>query len=203
MIMEVKDVVLEPILNREQISECLETSLFLLKNMEDRPDLHDRGVFERFTNIAMGEIAERAVIEWLLSKNKYAVSAVDKHSEKPDKGFDILLKSKDRERELKCSVKSSLSIYKSNITDILKEFTISTKKIEVTDINIQVYFWLNLNSNPRITLPSELNMGIIGWLGRKDLQSATFGKYSTENREAPKIKLQDIRPMESLLGYIS
>ena len=81
-----KDVIFGPVLNNEQIYECLKTSLILLKTMGDRPDLHNRGDFERFTNIAMGEIAERSVIAWLRSNGKYAESAVDKHSEKPDRG---------------------------------------------------------------------------------------------------------------------
>ena len=54
----------------------------------------------------MGEIAEIAVIKWLKSRGKYAVSAVDKTSDKPDSGHDVIVKDiKGVER--KCSVKSS------------------------------------------------------------------------------------------------
>ena len=91
-------------------------------------------------------------------------------------------------------------MYKSTIDDILDTFTVATKASELRKVNIQVYYWLKLKGEPRITVPTERNMAIIGWIGENDVKE--FGTYSTENRQAPKIKLRDTRPMHSLLEYL-
>lgn len=154
---------------------------------------------ERYIDIMMGEVAEAAVIKWLKQNGKFAVSAVNKSSGKPDSGRDIILRGKHKQ-EIECSVKSSLSVYKDNINDILDTFTIATKASELRKVNIQVYYWLKLKGENRITVPSNKNMAIIGWIGENDVKE--FGTYNTENRQVAKIKLRNIRTMKSLLDYL-
>lgn len=194
-------VVTGAILPPDEVLECVQTALHLCETIQDRQDLHERGMLERFHDILMGEVAERSVIKWLHAEGKEAVSAVDKTSGRPDPGHDILLTGK-KGQTLKCSVKSSISGYHSELDKILDTFSMATKRSEICDINIQVYFWLRLGRPPRVAVPSEYNMAIIGWQGRKDLERRSFGHYATEKREVPEIKLRDIRPMGTLLGYL-
>lgn len=186
-------------LSENELGICVKNAQILCETMSDRSDLHARGYMERYIDIMMGEVAEAAVLKWLRQNGKYAVSAVDKSSGKPDSGHDILLKDKHN-REIQCSVKSSLSVYKDNIDDILDTFTLATKESELRKVNIQVYYWLKLKGENRITVPSEKNMAIIGWIGENDVKE--FGTYSTENRQVAKLKLRDIRTMQSLLDYL-
>lgn len=194
-----RDTIVKIQLSESDMHICTENAQILCETMIDRRDLHARGYMERFIDILMGEAAEAAVINWLLQNGKYAVSAVNKRSGNPDLGHDIILKD-IRGTEIKCSVKSSLSAYKSTIDDILDTFTVATKASELRKVNIQVYYWLKLKGEPRITVPTERNMAIIGWIGENDVKE--FGTYSTENRQAPKMKLRDTRPMHSLLEYL-
>lgn len=194
-----RDTVIKIALSKEELSVCTKNTQILFETMSDRPDLHLRGNMERYIDIMMGEAAEAAVIKWLGQNGKYAVSAVNKRSGKPDAGHDILLMNKQK-REIECSVKSSLSVYKDNIDDILDTFTVATKASELRKVNIQVYYWLKLKGENRITVPSEKNMAIIGWIGENDVTE--FDRYSTENREVAKLRLRDIRAMESLLDYL-
>lgn len=187
-------------LSDKKMKECIDNARILIESMKDRKDLHKRDYLERYIDILMGEAAEQSVIEWINSKGKYAKSAVDKKSGKPDAGHDVVMRDK-KGKEILCSVKSSLSVYKSDIKDIIKEFTIATKKSEVRKVNIQVYFWLILNGEHRVSVPSNGNMAIIGWVGENDIHG--FSKYATENRESPTIKLNEARSMNSLLNYIS
>lgn len=200
MLLKSSDVI-TPVLTDEEMQECLSTAQTLLKNMHDRKDLHVRGALERYIDIAMGEIAERSVIKWIQSQGKFAESAVDKTSGKPDDGHDIILHSKNG-HNIKCSVKSSLSAHYNRVDDILKQFHLASKKSEVRGVNIQVYYWLNLSSSPRVVTPSEQNMAIIGWLGRKDLMGIEEDQYATESRSVVKVQLANMRPMRSLLEFL-
>lgn len=198
---EKTDVILNSILLDQDVLSCIETTQqSLITNMKDRQNLHKRGVAERFNNILMGELAETFVLKWLLSQGIKADLAVDKSSGKPDLGYDLIIHGE--KRELYCSVKSSLSVYKSTIDEILDNFTISTTRKEVQDVNIQVYFWYVLQGDHRVTLLSEENMAVIGWAGKRDLISAEFNPYTTESRTAPKIKLRDLRPMSELIRFL-
>lgn len=194
------DIVKVKLKNRD-LQICIENAQFLCETIMDRKDLHLRSYMERYIDILMGEVAETAVINWLHENGKYAVSAVDKKSGKPDLGHDIIVKD-TRGKELKCSIKSSLSVYKSDLDEIIDNFTLASKKSEVRDINIQVYYWLNLQggSHNRTTVPSNENMAIIGWLGSNDIDKYT--KYNTEERETVNKKLRDVRTMQSLLSYL-
>lgn len=193
--------VIGPILTDEEIQECISVAQILLKSVQDRGDLHSRSTLERFIDIVMGEIAEQSVIKWIRSQGKFANSDVDKESGRPDKGHDIILHSKNG-YNIKCSVKSSLSVYRNQVENILEEFNLSSKRSEVQGINIQVYFWLDLNSTPRITIPSNNNMAIIGWLGRKELNGISEEIYSTEARSVINVKLKNMRSMRSLLDIL-
>lgn len=195
------DIVFVP-LTKEELDYCIDTSQHLAGYIVDRVDLHQRDELERFNNILMGEVAEQMVIKWLRSEGKTAESAVDKLSNQPDFGHDIRLIKKN-ETEALCSVKSSLS-YKLNLTQILNICRIATKKSELRDINIQVYFWLTLepkaNEN-RVTVPSIRQAAIIGWFAQKDLIG--FEKYKHEaGREVPVEVLSNSRSMASLLQYL-
>ncbi len=194
------DKVIKVKMNDDELKKCIETAEFLCESVVDRKDLHKRDYLERFIDLLMGEISEQSVIKWFHDNGKFAKSAVDKKSRKPDMGHDIILKTKDN-KEILCSVKSSLSVFKSDMQQILDTFTIATKKSEVRQVNIQVYYWLSPISTPRVCVPNHENMAIIGWVGENDIKS--FGTYSTEERESPdQIKLRQIRSMESLLKYI-
>lgn len=194
------DKVIKEKMTDGEIEQCIKTAEFLCETVVDRKDLHERDYLERYIDILMGEIAEQSVIKWFHDHDKYAKSAVDKTSGKPDLGHDIILKSRNN-KEILCSVKSSLSVFKSDMQDILDTFTIATKKSEIRQVNIQVYYWLSPKTNPRVCVPNHENMAIIGWVANNDIQS--FGTYSTEGRESPaQVKLRQIRSMESLLQYI-
>lgn len=186
-------------LSEKEMGLCTENTQILCETISDRLDLHLRSYMERYIDIMMGEVAEAAVIKWLRQNGKYAVSAVNKYSGKPDSGRDIILKDKYK-REIECSVKSSLSVYKDSIDDILDTFTVATKASELRKVNIQVYYWLKLKGKNRITVPSDKNMAIIGWIGENDVKE--FGTYSTESRQVAKLKLRNIRTMQSLLDYL-
>lgn len=194
-----KDSIVKINLSNIDMYHCVENAQVLCKTMTDRPDLHLRSYMERYIDILMGEAAEMAVIKWLKQNGKYAVSAVNKKSGKPDLGHDIILKD-TREREIKCSVKSSLSVYKNKMDDILDTFTVATKASELRKVNVQVYYWLELNGENRTTVPSNDNMAIIGWIGENDVEE--FDTYNTEKRQVAKIKLRDVRSMQSLLDYL-
>ena len=43
-------------------------------------------------------------------------------------------------------------------------------------------------------------MAIIGWIGENDVEE--FGTYNTEKRQVAKLKLRNIRTMQSLLDYL-
>lgn len=189
-------------LEDRDIQDCIEIASKLCKSMIDRRDLHTRSYMERYIDILMGEVAERAVIKWLTSKGKYAVSAVNKDAAAPDLGHDINVRSTSG-KSLRCSVKSSLSVYKSNVDDIIHNFTLASKKSELREINVQVYFWLALSGpSNRVTVPSNLNMAIIGWASEQDMQRSQFSSYNHEQRQCPGLKLSQIRSMESLLQYL-
>ena len=194
-----QDTVIKIALSENDLSSCIDNTQILCETISDRSDLHLRSYMERYIDIMMGEVAEAAVIKWLKQNGKYAVSAVNKSSGKPDSGRDIILRGKHKQ-EIECSVKSSLSVYKYNINDILDTFTIATKASELRKVNIQVYYWLKLKGENRITVPSNKNMAIIGWIGENDVKE--FGTYNTENRQVAKIKLRNIRTMKSLLDYL-
>ncbi len=188
-------------LSKEELNQCIDNAKLVLENLVDRTDLHKRDELERLQNILMGEIAEFIVIKWLKSNDKHAVSSVDKNSGMPDRGHDIELKGKE-DNLLKCSVKSSLSFSKG-LDGIINQFKLATTKHELRDVNIQVYFWLELNpknNEPRTTVPSLKASAIIGWFGKKDLTS--FEKYNHESRQVPSTPLSKARPMAQLLQYI-
>ena len=83
-------VIMGPILDPSEVLACVETAQLLCRSICDRPDLHERGMLERFHDVLMGEVAEQSVIKWLRSQGVPAESAVDKASEQPDSGHDIL-----------------------------------------------------------------------------------------------------------------
>jgi hypothetical protein len=184
----------------EELHEYINVANKITTSVVDRNDLHSRDYLERFINVILGEISERMVIKWLREQGKYVESTVDKESETPDAGHDIKLRNNEGET-IYCSIKSSLSVFKK-IPEILEQFTIATTMREVRDVNIQVYFWLNVTGEGyRVTVPTTKNAAIIGWVGKKDLTE--FTTYATEDRESPSIKLKDTRPLSDLLNFIS
>ncbi|QHM73818.1 hypothetical protein [Mixta intestinalis] len=190
-------------LNTDEFEVCVNNAKDICFHIRDRVDLHKRDILERFNNILMGEVAERMVIKWLHTHQKFAVSTVDKGSQGPDRGHDILVKNKKGE-DIYCSVKSSLSA-KFDLVQIINKFKLATKKSELTAVNIQVYFWLTIdpkeNNQNRITVPSLKQAAIIGWFGRKDITE--FTRYNHEQREVPAIPLSKARPMDNLLVHLT
>lgn len=182
--------------------DCLDNSASIIKAIIDRKDLHERSFSERYIDVLMGEMAEKSVVNWLQSNGKFADRS-DKCFNMPDNGYDIVLH--DIRGNIKyCSIKSSLSVYKNNISQIISSFQLSSKKSEISDVNIQVYFWLNIDNAPRITVPSNNNMAIIGWIGKPEAYSiGKTAKYNTENRETVSIELSKLHPMKELLKYLS
>lgn len=203
MIVTSKDIIFVN-LDENEFNQCVDTAKHLTSHILDRPDLHSRDYLERFTNVLTGEIAEQMVIKWLNGNGKYAESAVDKTSSTPDLGHDILLRLKENNEEIKCSVKSSLSVFKLE-DEIVSNFTLATTSREVRQVNIQVYFWLDIygrgnEDGSRRNIPNLKSAAIIAWASKKDL--TTFDRYSTEARLAPKKKLNELRTLNSLLSYI-
>lgn len=189
------------LLDDTSLNLCVDNAQKMLSKIVDRSDLHERDNLERFNNILMGEIAEQMVIQWFVSQGKFVESAVDKDSNTPDAGHDIWLKQLNGEK-LKCSIKSSLS-YSKGAEGILSTFKLATTFNELRDINIQVYFWLNLypaQNSSRKTFISFSNSAIIGWFGIKDLKN--FKSYNYEKRSAPTVPLNEARSMQSLLQYL-
>lgn len=107
-----KDTVIRINLSEEDLSKCTENAQILCETISDRSDLHLRSYMERYINILMGEVAEAAVIKWLRQSGKYANSAVNKKSGKPDSGRDIILKDKYGQ-EIGCSVNFNKSFGKA------------------------------------------------------------------------------------------
>jgi len=196
-----KDIIYVKI-GKDELNYCIDTARKISFDIKDRKDLHGRDTLERFINVLMGEVAEQMVIKWLKSHGKFATSTVDKSSNTPDIGHDIMVKSTDN-REVFCSVKSSLSA-KYTIQQIIRNFKLATKKSELADINIQVYFWLTINpkdkNSNRVTVPSIRSSAIIGWFGKKDIEK--FTTYNHENREVPSERLDNARPMSKLLKML-
>lgn len=193
--------VIKVILDKTELNECIDNAKLVLRNLNDREDLHKRDDLERFNNILMGEIAEYMVIKWLRSHGKYVRPSVDKSLSVPDLGHDIELKGKGG-KILRCSIKSSLSFQKG-LGGIIEEFKLATTKKEIREVNIQVYFWLELKpqkGSSRKTVSSLTNSAIIGWFGEKDINN--FGIYNHEEREVPNDTLSSARPMVTLLNFI-
>jgi hypothetical protein len=181
--------------------QCVQVASHLSSRITDRADLHGRDQLERFNHILMGEIAEQLVIHWLLGQGKFAQSTVDKFSDRPDSGHDIRLKSKDG-RDIFCSVKSSLTFSKDE-AGIVEEFTLASKASELREVNIQVYFWLKLHPKPhesRISVPSMSQCALIGWFGRKQINS--FQHFNHEQRQSPSVRLKEANAMQNLLDYL-
>ncbi|OQV39747.1 hypothetical protein BZ160_15295 [Pantoea vagans] len=189
-------------LKEDELEQCILNAKDISFHIKDRLDLHERDLLERFNNILMGEIAEKMVIKWISEQGRFALSTVNKSSRKPDNGHDVLLKKNNGE-DIYCSVKSSLSAL-HNVEGIINNFKLATKKSEITEVNIQVYFWLTINprgeNTNRVTVPALKQAAIIGWFGQNDIDE--FTTYNHENREAPSITLKYSRPMVSLLKFI-
>lgn len=191
-------------LSEHDFQSCIAIAQNLCRTMVDRGNLHSRDIMEKFNNILMGEVAEMMVIRWLHNNGKYAVSAVDKNSGQADLGHDIYLKAKDTGIDIRCSVKSSLS-YKLPPNQILKLCTLASTRGEMTEVNIQVYFWLVLNPDRgtnRVTTPSINNAAIFSWFGSNDIKPTEYSSYETEKRKSPNIPLQNGRKMNTLLNFI-
>jgi hypothetical protein len=188
-------------LTTEEFSACIFRAERIARHVVDRHDLHPRDDLERFINVLMGEIAEQMVLSWLIANGKYAKSAVDKTSDIPDIGHDVIVKSREG-AEKTCSVKSSLS-YKMDIDGILNNFKLATKESELRDINIQVYFWLSLappQTQSRVTVPAIRQSAIICWFGSNDISN--FAAYNHEKRQAPAVLLKQGRCMRDLLKLL-
>lgn len=201
-----KNDVVIPELTSDQTIECVKTALVISSSIKDRQDLHERGFTERFNNVAMGEMSEQAVVQYLRNHGKTVIapSYEEKTNGKPDAGYDITVIDK-KGKFRRCSIKSSISAYKAGPEAIIGSdaFHLASKKSEIRDINIQVYFWLDISGkfSSRTTVPSEKNMMIVGWACRKDVTGTSH--YAGENREVVEVSLKDLRPMEQLLQYLS
>lgn len=189
-------------LDREETLICIENARAILKGIEDRKDLHIRDDVERFQDLLMGELAEAMVIKWLRQNGRLAVSAVDKGAMHPDAGHDIWVRdTKNNQRT--CSVKSSISVFKTEPEEILDSFTLAITNSEVRDINIQVYFWLDTKSSPRISVPSLKNSAIMAWFGKSEVKAEKFASYEGERRKSLARKLRQLNPMHELLKFLS
>lgn len=188
-------------LSSELVRSSVDVAKKIVDSIVDRGDLHERDYLERFIDCVMGELAEQMVIVWLNSQGKYSVSAVDKSSAIPDLGHDVWLKDK-RGKQIRASVKSSISTLKNNAADILNTFTLATNPRELRDVNIQVYFWLDSYSKPRVSVPTLQNAAIFAWASADDLNASSFVAYKGEKRLAPSKKLAELRPMTELLNFI-
>lgn len=193
------DVVRAPLPDAE-FAACVTAARRIAPRIRDRDDLHGRDPLERFVDVLLGEVAERMVLAWLRGAGKRAEPASDKEGQGPDPGHDLLLW--DGARELRCSVKSSLSAL-FGLPRILSDFTLATTRGELRHVNVQVYFWLELHprAGNRTAVPALRNAAIIGWAGLRDVQR--FRSYATERRQTPDdFKLRNLRPMHTLLPLL-
>lgn len=124
-----KEDVVYVALTKPELDACIDTAKHISGHVVDRKDLHARDDLERFINVLMGEVAEQMVIKWLKEQGKFAESAVDKTSNKPDVGHDVKVINRANGAELLCSVKSSLS-YKLDVEGILSICKIASKESE-------------------------------------------------------------------------
>ena len=182
----------------ETVRGSIEIARRIASSIVDRPDLHGRDALERFIDCLMGELAEQMVITWLTTEGKHAVSAVDKTAASPDPGHDIWLKDAHG-AQIRASIKSSLSATKTDPAEILSTFTLATNPRELRDVNIQVYFWLNISNPPRVTVPSLQNAALFAWASASDLGTGEFAAYRGEHRAAPSTRLIALQPMSELL----
>ncbi|MFK7602973.1 hypothetical protein ACI3L1_12265 [Deinococcus sp. SM5_A1] len=190
-----------PLVSEALVQTAAITCARLLPHVRDRADLHGRDPLEKYHNLLMGEIAELAVISYLVGQGKYAVSAVDKEAATPDAGHDILVRRRDG-TAAKCSVKSSLS-YRHAIEAIPGQFRPAFNRREPRDINIQVYFHYQLNAEPRTTVAASAHAYIIGWASEKKLLDSGFSVYNGEKRWVADLKLADLSPLAELLPLLS
>lgn len=197
----VKDVVFVP-LNPQNLNTAIDNAQIILDSIIDRGNLHSRDKLEQFNNILMGEIAEQMVMQWLSDNGKFVQSSVDKNSGVADLGHDLYLKNRKNNEIITCSIKSSLS-YSKGLDGILQYFKLATTPTELRSVNIQVYFWLDLNPQigSRTTVTSFKHSAIIGWFGYNDL--IEFDSYNREKRLAPVQTLQNARTMQELLDYLA
>lgn len=198
-------------LSQADLAQCIQAAASLFPHIVDRKDLHQRDDLERFIDVLMGEVAELMAIRWLRDNGKFAVSAVDKTSGSPDLGHDVWVIDRQSQRLAKTSIKSSISAQLS-LERILAEMKLATKKSELRDFNMQVYFWLTINppktGNPpkaghRIVVPTVNQSAIMCWFADDDLRNGTFAAYNGEGREAPDIPLTAGRAMETFLDRVA
>mgnify|MGYP001076504756 CR=1 FL=1 len=204
MTVQSNDVIaIADLLKDDDLSEAVRAALAILQKITDRPDLHQRDPLERFINLLLGEIAERAVYVWLARGSK-EVARVQKNPGGPDPGYDLIVKGSNG-RPLTVSVKSSVSVYKSEINDILDTFKLAVTQAEArkADIHIQVYYWLEPGAQTRTTVPSISKAIIAAWAFKGDLANVSYASYTpSERRPAPEIKLRNLRPMKDLLRHL-
>lgn len=191
----------------DEVDEVHARSSFLARTIQDRKNLHDRSYQERLTDIEMGEFGELACLKYFHDHGKYAVSAVDKTSGRPDAGFDLILRCADGGKFFRCSVKTSLSVFKSDPEDIIATFQLGSTPKELSQVNIQVYFYYNIHpkkGETRVTVLTVDNLIIVGWIGLlQALKMMGEGHYTGEDRPTVDIPLRNLNPMDELLEYLS
>ncbi|WP_216327794.1 hypothetical protein [Deinococcus aestuarii] len=112
----------------------------LMGSVVNRSNLPGRTQLEKMHHLIMGELSELATIKYLRSNGRFAESAVDKMSGRPDLGHDVRFKNESG-KDLLCSVKSSNS-HSYGWPNIIDRMHFPFTKDEVKDINVRAYYRL-------------------------------------------------------------
>lgn len=204
MAVQPEDVIyIAELLKESDLIDAVKVASTIMQAISDRPDLHSRDPLERFIDLVLGEVAERAVYAWL-RKNDKNTERVQKNYRGPDPGYDLIVKNPGRE-PITISVKSSVSVYKSEIPKILDTFTLAVTPAEAAkaDAHVQVYYWLEPQAQIRTSVPSLSKAIIVAWALKNDLVKEDYTSYtSREQRRAPEKRLRELRPMQELLKHV-
>ena len=184
-----KDMIPGVIKSPDEVKNCLDAARVVSNNIEiyyksiARPD--SRGVVERYIHSLMGELSEHAIYHWFNNNNIDVRFTGDKFLIRPDPGYDLIIHANNR--ELTCSVKSSLLYSRDKLSNELKTRTIHISAEKAADINIQVFFIPENTDKFADKLPTEKNILIVGWFNKEQLQTRT------------RPKLYKMNPMHDLL----
>ena len=153
----------------------------------------------QFVQVLLDELAERMVIEWLISKGKSAEPVMDKGATNPVLWHDIWV-TDIRGLKIKASVRTFLSTGQTDIENIIQSQAFVIRADEVRGINFSVGYWLKLQEKPRVKLPSLQQVAIFGWISDKNIRMS--GTNESRADGLLKIKISDMRPVEELLEFL-
>lgn len=157
---------------------------YKIVNIKDRNNLHQREEKERKRNLIEGAIAEGLFLHSLLDHGKKA-------SYGSGLGHDDVLVEQD-------GIVKNVSVKSSHIDqephEILNKMHLASTREEVTDFNVQVFFW-----GPKNEIKRD-RVAIFAWASKSDLERVNFSSYNDrENRERPDPVVKKFRRFKDIL----